>query len=378
MKKTVVSMAVAGAIFSAFCNGAYAEITVLSKNSINNSILSPLSVTVGGSVRASLKYLNGPEPGFYKNGHDGGSRAHISADYTLTPDMSVVGYTEEGFDLAHILEMKGHYYEKGGRKKERQLYTGIKDQRFGTLTFGHQHGIYYSVIGIKSDVWLNDGHAGATIIGVNGDYDGANRPERSLKYTKNIGPVTLYTNYLLPLQDKNLATGVRYKRNSGQGIGLDYHITDQLTLGTAWSLTRATIKTAGGQNKDYNQQVSGMALSWKNGGWYLAGTASYYKDFVPAQSGRTWDKYFYNHGYGVEGFAGYKFMINKPWLDSRKPYVAADSLQLHNKENYHANHVYLGLGSDFGHGIWLYVEKTLSATSSKEADATWLTLFYNF
>ena len=56
--------------------------------------------------------------------------------------------------------------------------AGFKDDRYGTPTYGHQYGIYYSVVGIKSDVWDNDGHAGGTGIGISGDYDGGNKPKK--------------------------------------------------------------------------------------------------------------------------------------------------------------------------------------------------------
>lgn len=378
MKKKAFGLLMGGAAVSVLPQIADAEVTIINKNTIDNSLLAPLSVQVGGSIRASLKYLNGPEPDFYKNGHDGGSRFRIGSDYALSDDTSIVGYLEEGVDLAHVLELDGHYSASAGRKKQRQLYTGIKSGRFGTLTFGQQQGIYYSVIGAKSDVWLNDGHAGATIIGVNGDYDGANRPQRSVKYTKSIGAFNVYANYLLPVDEKYLSSGMKYRRNNGGGLGLDYNITPNLTLSAAYSLTDATIKNSQSQERTYHQQISGMALSWKKDGWYLAGTASYYKDFVPNKTGLTYNDYFYGDGYGVEGFVGYKFKFDQPMLKFIQPYLAADSLQLKNDVNYHANHVYFGVGADFGHGVWLYAERTLSATTDKAQDATWITLFYNF
>lgn len=56
--------------------------------------------------------------------------------------------------------MRGNYVPGSDRDRQRKLWAGIKDARYGTLTYGHQYGVYYSVVGIKSDVWDNDGHAG--------------------------------------------------------------------------------------------------------------------------------------------------------------------------------------------------------------------------
>ncbi|EMB4114400.1 porin, partial [Serratia marcescens] len=198
MRKNTTPIFIGGVLLSALSAGAQAEITILDKNPQSNVLLAPLSIKVGGSIRPEWIFNNGPEPGYDKNGHDGGTRFRFSGDYALTQDTSIIGYYEWGVDLAHALSWDGHYNEDGKRDYQRQLYAGFKDDRYGTLTYGHQYGIYYSVVGIKSDVWDNDGHAGGTGIGISGDYDGGNKPKNSIKYTNDFGPVTLYANYLLP------------------------------------------------------------------------------------------------------------------------------------------------------------------------------------
>lgn len=378
MKKSKLSILIGGVVLSTLSAGAHAEITVLEKNPQSNTLLAPLSLTVGGSIRPEWIFNNGPEPGYYKNGHDGGTRFRFGADYKLTQDTSLVGYYEWGVDLAHALSWDGHYNTDGKRDYQRQSYAGVKDDRYGTLTYGHQWGIYYSVIGVKSDVWDNDGHAGATGIGVKGDYDGANRPKNSIKYTNDFGPVKLYTNYLLPEDETGIADNRAYRRNHGAGLGLDYNITKSFTFSAAYSETDATIKDSDFNQKGYHQQISGTALTWQPGNWYIVGTASYYKDFVPSTRENTVSHYFAGSGYGLESFVGYTFNIDKPFLKSIQPYVAADSLRLKGDEDFHANHVYLGAGTTIGYGLSVYLERTLASSSDGEPDSTWLTVFYDF
>lgn len=378
MRMVKTPIIIGGVIASVLSGAAQAEITVLEKNSQSNALLAPLSLQVGGSIRPEFIFNNGPEPGYYKNGHDGGTRFRFSGDYALSDETSVIANYEWGVDLAHVLEWDSHYREGGDREYQRKFYGGLKDSRYGTLTFGQQFGIYYSVIGIKSDVWDNDGHAGGTGIGINGDYDGGNRPKDSLMYTNDFGPVTFYANYLFP--EKDLYVGnVRYNRAGGGGLGIDYHIDPTLTWSVAYSYTESKLKNSVNDDKKYHQQLSGTALTWQPNNWYIVGTASYYDDYVPStRAGRNISNYFAGAGYGLEGFAGYTFKFDQPFLESIQPYVAVDSMRLKGDEDYHANHVYLGAGTTIGYGLSVYVERTLASTTDKEPDSTWITVFYDF
>lgn len=357
---------------------AHAEITILDKNSQSNALLAPLSVQFGGSIRPEWTLTNGKDPDPYgRRGHDGGSRIRFHADYSLTQHTSLLGYYELGFDVPKVLGMKGNYDPSTDRDYQRQLYAGIKDDRYGTLTYGHQFGLYYSVVGEKSDMWDNDGHAGATGIGFNGAYDGANKPKNSIMYKNTFGKVTLSANYLLPEDEKYGSHGVAYRRNHGAGLGVDYSILPNLSWATAYSVNDVTMKNDT-QNTGVRQEISGTALTWQPGNWYLTTTASYYKNFVPSTKYHTVSHYFAGSGYGLEYFGGYTFKINDRFLNSIQPYAAADSLRLKGGEGYRANHVYLGAATDFGHGLSVYLERTIASTTDNEADTTWLTVFYDF
>ncbi|WNJ82183.1 porin (plasmid) [Cedecea neteri] len=377
MNNKNTSKIIGGAVLLAVSVSSQAEITVLEKNAQSNALLAPLSLKVGGSIRPEWIFNNGPEPGYYKNGHDGGTRFRFGADYKLAENTSFIGFYEWGVDLAHALEWDGHYNERGLRDRQRQAYAGFKDDRYGTITYGHQRGAYFSTIAIKSDVWDNDGLVNGAGVGVGGDFDGSNRPKRSIKYSNDFGPVKLTADYLLPADETHLGDNIDYRRTNGGGIGLDYSLTKDLVWSAAYSRTNAVLKDDVNQ-KEYHQQLSGTALTWQPNNWYIVGTASYYKDFVPSRRDSSVNHYFAGSGYGVEGFIGYTFNIDKPFLQSVQPYIAADSLQLKGNEDFEANHVYLGAGTTIGYGLSVYVERTLANTSDNEQDSTWITIFYDF
>ncbi|BDH46739.1 membrane protein [Salmonella enterica subsp. enterica serovar Choleraesuis] len=377
-RKTATTLLPGTLILSFLPFTSHAEITILDKNDASNALLSPLSLEVGGSIRPEFIWNNGPEPGYYKNGHDGGTRFRFGADYALSTHTSIIGYYEWGVDIAHVLGMDSHYDSDSPRDFQRQLYGGIKDDRYGKLTFGHQYGAYYDAVGGKSDVWDNDGHASANWIGVGGDYDGGERPKNTLKYSNTFNDLTIYADYLLPQDEKWLGDDMLYRRNHGGGIGFDYQLQDDLTISGAWNQTQATIKDFSGQKKGYRQQFSGAAITWQPDNWYLVSTATWYQNYVPTKKNARVERYFAGDGYGLETFAGYTFQLRKPFLESIQPYVAADTLRLKGSENYHANHVYLGMYTQVAYGFSFYLERTLASTTDNESDTTWLSIYYDF
>ncbi len=370
---------ISGVILSVISASAQAEITILDKNKDSDSLLAPLSIQVGGSIRPEwiLENTKNKTHGD-SNGHDGGTRFRFTGTYALTDHTSLLGYYELGVDTYHVLGDKAGYDKGTSWDTKRQLYYGVQDDRYGTLTYGQQYGIYYSVIGIKSDIWDNDAHAAAEGIGAAGDYDGSNRPKNSIQYVNNFGPVKLTANYLLPETETAVTDELHYRRDGGAGIGLDYAVNKQLTWSGIYSYTNARIKDSANDEKQYHQQISATALTWQPGNWLLVTTASYYNNFVPSHHDViNQNNYFAGSGYGVEAFGSYTFNFDEPLLKSIQPYVAADSLKLKGNENYEANHVYLGTAVTFGHGVSVYFERTL-ANAPGENDSTWMTFYYDF
>nr|WP_269846420.1 porin [Shimwellia pseudoproteus] len=360
---------------------AHADITVLSKNKTGSAILDPLTVAVGGSLRPGFVWNNGPEPGYYKNGYDTGSRLHAVGSYDLSDHTSLIAYYEMGLDMGHVLKWDAHYDHDGYKDIQRQMYGGIKDDTWGTLTYGHQYGVYYDTVGGKSDMWDNDGLASANWIGFNGDYDGGERPKNTIKYSNTWGKWTVRADYLLPEDEKYADESMRYRRNHGMGLGVEYAFQDDLTLGAAWNQTTATVKddTNDGQSRKYKQKFSGMALTWTPNNWYLVTTATYYDHYVPSRRDTAnATHYFAGDGYGLEAFGGYTFNIDKPWLTSIMPYVAQDTLRLKGGENYQANHTYVGVWTTVAYGFSFYLERTFASSSDNEPDTTWFTIYYDF
>lgn len=59
---------------------------------------------------------------------------------------------------------------------------------------------------------------------------------------------------------------------------MDYHITDDLTRGTAWNYTRAEMR--GDTSKTYDQNIVGTALSWKPDNWTFSMGGGWYQNFM--------------------------------------------------------------------------------------------------
>lgn len=372
---------VGGLILSVLSASAQAEITILDKNSLSDAFLAPLSVKVGGSIRPAFTFQDTENKTHGdSSGHDGGSRFRFSGDYALDSHTSVVGMYEVGVNTYHLLGIKSGYTQGTELFKKRKLYYGFKDDRYGTLTYGKQYGPYYDIVGSKSDVWDNDGQAAGESVGIAGDYDGGNRPYNSLKYVNTWGKFTVEANYLLPEHETDASSTLHYRRQSGGGLGIDYAITPTLTWSGVYTRTNGRIiqDQDASKQKLYHQQTTATALTWQPGHWYLVATANYYDDYVPSRlSNVNQNNFFAGSGYGVEGFAGYTINVDKVYLKSFQPYIAADSLKLKGDQHYEANHVFLGSEFNFGHHISLYVEHTL-ANAPDQSDETDVNFYYNF
>jgi hypothetical protein len=119
------------------------------------------------------------------------------------------------------------------------------------------------VVGAKTDIWDYDMIGQAPGNGINGDYDGSYRSRKMLKYKKTVGDADIYASYLFEDNEYLPGNGLR-QQTGGGSLGLDYHLTKDLTWGTAWNYTRADMRNpANGDSETYNQNILGTALSWK-------------------------------------------------------------------------------------------------------------------
>ncbi|WP_170975476.1 porin [Martelella alba] len=361
---------------------AQADITLLNRN---NSVpmLDGLELQVGGFLRPQYRNKMGSaDDGTYmQRGYDSGSLVHTSINYYLNDNISVLWYYEVSFDIFNELGSSSHYDHHKDTTYIRKNYYGISSQTFGTLTFGQQNSVYYSVIGAKTDLWDNDEHGQASGNGVNGNFDGSFRAKQLLKYVVDAGPVTLSTSWDAPMDDYYVESdNVRYQRQTGGALGIDYHVTKDVTLSAAYSYTRAYIinRTPVGNGEDtvgYNQQLTGVAAQWKPNNWTLAGSTGLFHDFIPLRQGRIPAKYFAGQARGWEYLAAYRWPLNRRFISAVKPYVAGDGMRW---DNYHAIHSYLGIATELPYGFQIDYEHTFSNTTDNQPDENWVRLWYRF
>ncbi len=381
-KITVLAQAVSTAVvLAAMAVPAHAEITLLKQDPTAGDPLSRLNFTVGGSIRPQFNNMTGDgDKGSYKrNGFDGGTRFRFAADYYLFDDVSWISYYELGVNIPAVFNWDDHYAKGANNTNRRMLYTGLKSDTWGTLTYGKQNSIYYDVVGAKTDIWDYDMLAQAPGNGISGDYDGSYRSRGMLKYKKAVGNVDLYGAWLFDDDEYLPGNGLRYKRKGGGSLGVDYHITKDLTWGTAWNLTRAEMRDpSNGDSKTQNQNILGTALSWKPDNWTFSFGGGWYQNFLVSKKS-TVNDYFAGDAWGIEYFAGYKFPIGQYGLQSVQPYFMGDRLEYVNDRNYQRIDNGLGVSFQLDYGFRVDYEHVFTSSTDKTlGDMNLVRLRYDF
>lgn len=284
-KMRVLTQAIGlGLIVGSASFAANAEITLLKQDPQAGDPLSRLNFTVGGSIRPQFNNLTGNDGSnaYRRNGFDGGSRFRFAADYYLFDDISWISYYELGVNIPAVFDWDNHYAPGAHNTTRRMLYTGLKSKTWGTLTFGQQNSVYYDVVGAKTDIWDYDMLAQAPGNGINGDYDGSYRSRKMLKYKNTFGDADVYASYLFADNDYLVnGNSLGYKRQGGGSLGVDYHIAKDLTWGTAWNYTRADMRNRNnGDDKSYDQNIFGTALSWTPDNWTFTVGGGWYDNFL--------------------------------------------------------------------------------------------------
>ncbi|AUX95371.1 porin [Mixta gaviniae] len=357
-----------------------AEITLIKQAAQPDDALSRLKFAVGGSIRPQFNNITGDgDRGSYKrNGFDGGTRFRFGAEYYLTEDVSWLGYYELGVNIPALFDWDHHYAEGAHDTSRRQLYTGFKSQRWGQLTFGQQNSVYYDVVGAKTDIWDYDMLAQASNIGINGDYDGTYRARKQLKYKNRFGDADLYASWLLEDTEFLPGNGLRYKRQGGGSLGVDYHLTPDLTWGTAWNYTRAEMRNPGnGDSKGYDQNIIGSSLSWKPDNWTLALGGGWYQNFSPSKK-RNVDNYFANEAWGVEYFVGYSIPVQRYAVKSVQPYVMGDRLEYTSGRDYQRIDNGVGVTLQLDYGFRIDYEHVFTSSTDDLGDMNLVRLRYDF
>ena len=370
-----LGLVVGGASFA-----AQAEITLLKQDPQAGDPLSRLNFTVGGSIRPQFNNMTGDgDMGSYKrNGFDGGTRFRFAADYYLFDDISRISYYELGVNIPALFNWDNHYADGANDTSRRMLYTGLKSKTWGQLTFGQQNSIYYDVVGAKTDIWDYDMLAQAPGNGINGDYDGSYRSRKMLKYKNSFGDADVYASYLFSDGEYLPGNGLRYKRQGGGSLGVDYHLTPDLTWGTAWNYTRAEMRnpsTSG--SKNYDQNIVGTAISWKPDNWTLTFGGGWYNNFLTTKKANVND-YFAGDAWGIEYLAGYTVPVGQYAVKSVMPYFMGDRLEYVTGRNYQRIDNGLGVTVQFDYGFRVDVEHVLTSSTDNLGDMTLVRLRYDF
>ncbi|ORM84345.1 porin [Mixta gaviniae] len=378
--KRVIAYSCSVGLLAALPFASQAEITLIKQAAQPDDALSRLKFAVGGSIRPQFNNITGDgDRGSYKrNGFDGGTRFRFGAEYYLTEDVSWLGYYELGVNIPALFDWDHHYAEGAHDTSRRQLYTGFKSQRWGQLTFGQQNSVYYDVVGAKTDIWDYDMLAQASNIGINGDYDGTYRARKQLKYKNRFGDADLYASWLLEDTEFLPGNGLRYKRQGGGSLGVDYHLTPDLTWGTAWNYTRAEMRNPGnGDSKGYDQNIIGSSLSWKPDNWTLALGGGWYQNFSPSKK-RNVDNYFANEAWGVEYFVGYSIPVQRYAVKSVQPYVMGDRLEYTSGRDYQRIDNGVGVTLQLDYGFRIDYEHVFTSSTDDLGDMNLVRLRYDF
>ena len=380
MQMRAFTLSAIAALLAAAPLASQAEITLLKQDPQAGDALSRLDFKVGGSIRPQFQHQNGVNDKSYKrNGYDGGSRFRFSANYYLFDDVSWVGYYELGVNFPAWWGWDNHHADGANNTSRRQLYTGFKSATLGELYFGQQNSVYYDVVGAKTDIWDYDMLAQAPGNGINGDYDGSYRSRKMLKYKNTFGDADVYASYLFADNDYLVnGNSLGYKRQGGGSLGVDYHIAKDLTWGTAWNYTRADMRNRNnGDDKSYDQNIFGTALSWTPDNWTFTVGGGWYDNFLTTKKADV-HNYFAGDAWGVEYLAGYTVPVGQYGLKSVMPYFMGDRLQYVSGRDYQRIDNGLGVTFKLDYGFRVDYEHVFTSSTDNLGDMNLVRLRYDF
>jgi predicted porin len=106
----------------------------------------------------------------------------------------------------------------------RLAWFGISHEKYGSLTFGKQWGVYYDIGGYTDNFSLFGGSAnGIYAGGTDGGWKGTGRADNAVVYRNKIGPVELGVQSQLFSGEHSLGASVQYHTQMGLSFGLSYN-----------------------------------------------------------------------------------------------------------------------------------------------------------
>ena len=242
-------------------------------------------------VKGRVAYqFDNHQNGTDNNDHgDGGTRTAVTYTHKFNDDLSVVGSTEWGYDP---------FFRNGPDKRDqsptngklayqkRQQFAGVAYKGIGTLTYGKQSAVYSMITDATDQYWIFGTAANGKMSEKH--LEGADRPDRSLKYKNTFGGFTVGAMY--GANDHNDADTLT-RRHFGQAA-VTWQFTPTASVGAAYN--RAAM-SQGGQDFDVYQFAA--SATWNPGDWNFGVLAGQYDNQVAS----------IKHSRGYETFTQYTF-----------------------------------------------------------------------
>lgn len=357
-----------------------AEIVLLKGNRQGSQGPDRLDFQVGGSIRPQFQEVMGDKDrGSYKRRvFDGGTRFRFHLSYFLNDDLTWINYYQVGVNVPRMMHWKGHYAKSARNTGNRQLYSGIKSERWGELTYGQHNSVYWETVSRRTNLWSNNLHGDPVSIGINGNYDGSWHPRKSLRYIKKMGRATLYGSYLFEEHELAAKKGIRYKRHGGGAAAFDYMLTPELKLSGAWMVTRASLRQVRGEHSPrFSQTLLGSGMSWTPGTWTLSVSGGWYRHFVTSGEQQV-SRYFSTSGWGLTYYIAHLVPVNCGWLEGVKPYYFGVQLRVgDNRRRYQVENG-LAVALMLAKGVHIDFQHVFRSSNDHIGDLNLIRIQYDF
>jgi predicted porin len=202
---------------------------------------------------------------------DLGSRIGLQGKAPLGGKVNAVGRLELGFNLVN--QNPGYLVTPGGGLvvgeganpvTTRLGYAGVETP-FGTLTYGKQWSVYYSVAGVTDSFWTFGGEAAGSFPVGDGGISGTGRAEQAMNWRHGIGPVSLG----LQIQQRTRTENDRdWADTWGAAVGVD--VSPSFWVGAAWNEVRDGVPEPGPNEPREGDEAAVLGVRWQKGPFLAA------------------------------------------------------------------------------------------------------------
>lgn len=234
----------------------------------------------------------------------------------------------------------------------RLAYFGIAHEKYGSLTFGKQWGVYYDIGGYTDNFSLFGGSAnGIYAGGTDGGWKGTGRADNAVVYRNNLGPIEL------GLQSQLLNGEHSY------GVSLQYHSKIGLNIGAAYN-NAAVVSPVNKFVVDIGDRTSNFisGINYKKGKFSGAFTFSVNDDaIVVVDTGLavSFPTYGYEMSLGYRPNAKWSFEGGFNYIKERESRTVFQG-------NYHLFHLIMGANYYITPTTKLYLMSRLSSSNNTE------------